>query len=77
VTETTEWVVAELKIALGTDYRLVRHLTGGLQSGAHELTAGGARVVLKWSDDPGWASSCSMPELCGPDRGAAGMMCAC
>ncbi len=55
MTDTTESVVAELNVALGTDYRLVRHLTGGLQSGAHELTAGGARVVLKWSDDPGWA----------------------
>ncbi|HET6985783.1 MAG TPA: aminoglycoside phosphotransferase family protein [Kribbella sp.] len=55
MTDTTESVVAELNVVLGTDYRLVRHLTGGLQSGAHELTAGEARVVLKWSDDPGWA----------------------
>ena len=53
--ETTESVVAEVSVALGTEYRLVRLLTGGLQSGAFELTDGGTRVVLKWSDDPGWA----------------------
>jgi hypothetical protein len=33
----------------------VRQLPGGLQSSAYELTDGEARVVLKWSDDPGWA----------------------
>jgi aminoglycoside phosphotransferase (APT) family kinase protein len=53
--DTTASVVAEVNVALGTDYRLVRQLPGGLQSSAYELTAGGTRVVLKWSDDPGWA----------------------
>ncbi|MFG1817497.1 phosphotransferase family protein [Kribbella sp. NPDC049174] len=53
--DTTESVVAEVNVALGTDYQLVRQLPGGLQSSAYELTAGGTRVVLKWSDDPGWA----------------------
>ncbi|MFC6162045.1 phosphotransferase family protein [Kribbella jiaozuonensis] len=51
--DTTESVVAELNVALGTDYRLVRQLTGGFQSGAFELTGG---VVLKWTDNPGWAA---------------------
>ncbi|WP_405061062.1 aminoglycoside phosphotransferase family protein [Kribbella sp. NBC_01505] len=50
--DTTESVVAELNVALGTDYQLVRRLTGGLQSGAFELTDG---VVLKWTDRPDWA----------------------
>ncbi|HZX01787.1 aminoglycoside phosphotransferase family protein [Kribbella sp.] len=50
--DTTASVVAELNVALGTDYRLVRQLTGGFQSGAYELTGG---VVLKWTDDAGWA----------------------
>ncbi|MGZ0151931.1 phosphotransferase family protein [Kribbella sp. WER1] len=50
--ETTASVVGELNVALGTDYRVVRHLTGGLQSTAYELTGG---VVLKWTDDPDWA----------------------
>ncbi|TDW91733.1 phosphotransferase family protein [Kribbella sp. VKM Ac-2566] len=50
--ETTASVVAELNVALGTDYRVVRQLTGGLQSTAYELTGG---VVLKWTDNPGWA----------------------
>jgi aminoglycoside phosphotransferase (APT) family kinase protein len=50
--DITESVVAEVNVALGTDYRLVRQLPGGLQSSAYELTG---RVVLKWSDDPGWA----------------------
>ncbi|NIK57434.1 phosphotransferase family protein [Kribbella shirazensis] len=50
--ETTASVVAELNVALGTDYRLVRQLTGGLQSTAYELTGG---VVLKWTGDPAWA----------------------
>ncbi|GAA1585999.1 hypothetical protein GCM10009804_47680 [Kribbella hippodromi] len=51
--ETTASVVAELNIALGTDYRLVRQLAGGYQSGAFELTGG---VVLKWTDNPAWAT---------------------
>jgi hypothetical protein len=50
--DTTESVVADLNVALGTDYRLVRRLTGGLQSGAFELTDG---VVLKWTGNPDWA----------------------
>jgi len=53
--DTTESVVAEINVALSTDYRLVRQLPGGLQSSAYELTGDGTRVVLKWSDDPGWA----------------------
>ena len=55
MTQTTESVVGEVNVALGTDYRMVRELAGGLQSSAYELTDGAARVVLKWSDDPGWA----------------------
>lgn len=50
--DTTESVVAELNVALGTDYTLVRQLTGGFQSGAYELTGG---VVLKWTAKPDWA----------------------
>ena len=50
--DTTESVVAELNVALGTNYQLVRRLTGGLQSGAFELTEG---AVLKWTADPEWA----------------------
>ncbi|MGW6199661.1 phosphotransferase family protein [Kribbella sp. NPDC055110] len=50
--DTTESVVAELNVALGTDYQLVQQLTGGLQSTAYELTGG---VVLKWTDNPAWA----------------------
>ncbi len=50
--ETTESVVAELNVALGTEYRVVRQLTGGLQSTAYVLTDD---VVLKWTDDPAWA----------------------
>ncbi|WP_350274082.1 phosphotransferase [Kribbella sp. HUAS MG21] len=50
--ETTASVVAELNVALGTDYRVIRQLTGGLQSTAYELTGG---VVLKWTDNPDWA----------------------
>lgn len=53
--DTTQSVVAELNVALGTDYELVRQLAGGLQSTAYELTDGAARVVLKWTDNPGWA----------------------
>ncbi|MFF0264098.1 phosphotransferase family protein [Kribbella sp. NPDC004536] len=52
MTETTESVVAELNVALGTDYRVVRQLTGGLQSTAYVLTGD---VVLKWTDNPSWA----------------------
>ena len=52
MTETTESVVAELNVALGTDYRVVRQLTGGLQSTAWVLTGG---VVLKWTANPSWA----------------------
>ena len=48
-------VVAEINVALGTDYAMVRRLTGGLQEGAFELRSKEARVVLKWSADPGWA----------------------
>jgi|1186.fasta_scaffold05490_3 hypothetical protein len=55
MTETTASVVAELNGALGTEYRLVRQLTGGLQSGAYELSNSDTRVVLKWTDDPDWA----------------------
>jgi aminoglycoside phosphotransferase (APT) family kinase protein len=55
VTETSAAVVAELNVALGTDYRLVRQLAGGLQSSAYELTDGDTAVVLKWTADPGWA----------------------
>ncbi|MEU4289331.1 aminoglycoside phosphotransferase family protein [Kribbella sp. NPDC026596] len=55
MTDTTASVVAELNVALGTEYRLVRELAGGFQSSAYELTDGAARVVLKWSDNPGWA----------------------
>jgi hypothetical protein len=51
----TEQVVAELNVALGTEYELVRWLTGGLQGGAFELTDGTTRVVLKWSADASWA----------------------
>lgn len=51
MTETTESVVAELNVALGTDYRVVRQLTGGLQSTAWVLTGD---VVLKWTDNPAW-----------------------
>ncbi|GAA0619261.1 aminoglycoside phosphotransferase family protein [Kribbella sandramycini] len=53
--DTTESVVAELNLSLGTTYQLARRLTGGLQTGAFELTDHQSRVVLKWSDDPGWA----------------------
>src|SRR3954447_20555599 len=55
MTETTASVVAELNGALGTEYRLVRQLAGGLQSGADELSNGDTRGVLKWTDDPDWA----------------------
>ncbi|GAA1617290.1 MULTISPECIES: phosphotransferase family protein [Kribbella] len=50
--DSTESVVAELNVALGTDYRVVRQLTGGLQSTAYVLTGD---VVLKWTDNPDWA----------------------
>ncbi|GAB2670217.1 phosphotransferase family protein [Kribbella swartbergensis] len=53
--DTTDDVVAQLNVALGTRYQLVRRLAGGLQSGAYELTDGAARAVLKWSADPAWA----------------------
>lgn len=52
---TTAEVVAEVNLALGTDYQLVRRLAGGLQAGAFELADGDSRVVLKWNADPGWA----------------------
>ncbi|MEU4195004.1 aminoglycoside phosphotransferase family protein [Kribbella sp. NPDC026611] len=52
MTDTTASVLAEVNVALGTEYELVRELTGGFQSGAYELTGG---VVLKWSSSPGWA----------------------
>ncbi len=51
----TTAVVAELNVALGTDYQLVRRLAGGLQSGAYELRDDQTRVVLKWTDRPEWA----------------------
>jgi aminoglycoside phosphotransferase (APT) family kinase protein len=54
--DTTESVVAELNVALGTKYQLVRQLTGGLQSTAYVLTDGTTDVVLKWTDNPGWAA---------------------
>ncbi|MEU8224861.1 hypothetical protein [Kribbella sp. NPDC048915] len=50
--ETTASVVAEINVALGIDHRIVRQLTGGLQSTAYELTGG---VVLKWTANPDWA----------------------
>jgi aminoglycoside phosphotransferase (APT) family kinase protein len=51
----TQDVVAEINVALGTNYQSVRRLAGGFQSGAFELTDGETRVVLKWTDDPSWA----------------------
>jgi aminoglycoside phosphotransferase (APT) family kinase protein len=54
-TVDTAAVIAEVNVALGTDYQLVRRLAGGLQSGAFELSDGNTRVVLKWSADPSWA----------------------
>jgi aminoglycoside phosphotransferase (APT) family kinase protein len=51
----TAHVVTELNVALGTDYRLVRRLAGGLQSGAYELRDDRTRVVLKWTDNADWA----------------------
>lgn len=53
--DQTAAVVAEINVALGTDYEVVRRLTGGLQEGAFELKSKQARVVLKWNADPGWA----------------------
>ncbi|RZT19642.1 aminoglycoside phosphotransferase (APT) family kinase protein [Kribbella sp. VKM Ac-2569] len=53
--DTTESVVAELNVALGTDFRVVRQLTGGLQSTAYVLTDGTSDGVLKWTDNPAWA----------------------
>ncbi|TDO52261.1 hypothetical protein EV643_10298 [Kribbella sp. VKM Ac-2527] len=50
-------VVAELNVALGTDYQLARRLAGGLQSGAYELRDHQTRVVLKWTDNAEWARS--------------------
>lgn len=49
----TAAIVAEINVALGTDYEVIRRLTGGLQEGAFELRSQEARVVLKWNTDPG------------------------
>ena len=64
--DTTESVVAELNVALGTDYQLVRQLTGGLQSTAYELTGG---VVLKWTDNPAQKLSPDVPKILVPGPG--------
>lgn len=53
--DQTAAVVAEINVALGTGYEVVRRLAGGLQEGAFELRSKQARVVLKWNADPGWA----------------------
>jgi aminoglycoside phosphotransferase (APT) family kinase protein len=53
--DQTAALVAEINVALGSDYEVVRRLAGGLQEGAFELRGKQARVVLKWNADPGWA----------------------
>ena len=53
--QSTAEVVAHVNSTNGTSYQLVRRLAGGLQSGAFELSDGSSKVVLKWSEDPGWA----------------------
>jgi aminoglycoside phosphotransferase (APT) family kinase protein len=55
VKQSTPEVVAHINSTHGTTYQLVRRLTGGVQSGAFELSDGSSKVVLKWSEDPGWA----------------------
>jgi aminoglycoside phosphotransferase (APT) family kinase protein len=48
-------VVAAVNVAHGTDYTVVRRLTGGLQSGAFEVRGSNGRAVLKWSANTAWA----------------------
>jgi hypothetical protein len=49
--------VARLADATGEDYRFVGRLAGG-ETGAHEVRGpDGARLVVKWDDDPGSADS--------------------
>jgi aminoglycoside phosphotransferase (APT) family kinase protein len=55
VKQSTAEVVAHVNSTHGTLYQLVRRLAGGMQSGAFELSDGSSKVVLKWSEDPGWA----------------------
>jgi hypothetical protein len=48
-----ESAIARLRDATGDDYRLVGRLAGG-ETGAHEVRGpDGARLVVKWDDDPG------------------------
>jgi hypothetical protein len=55
VKQSTAEVVAHVNSTHGTSYQLVRRLAGGVQSGAFELSGGSSKVVLEWSEDPGWA----------------------
>ncbi len=49
--------VARLADATGDDYRFVGRLAGG-ETGAHEVRGpDGARLVVKWDDDPGSSDS--------------------